>query len=105
MFGPAKTFADYDELLSDSSIDAVIVAVADQFHVPMAIRAIEAGKHVFERLRDISRTHPRVHGQVGTMRRFDPGIAFAQAFIRDEIGELLALKAWYCDSVYRYHGN
>ncbi|MGA7391881.1 MAG: Gfo/Idh/MocA family oxidoreductase [Terrimicrobiaceae bacterium] len=114
MFGPAKTFADYDELLSDSSIDAVIVAVADQFHVPMAIRAIEAGKHVLvekpmgvgvgecERLRDISRTHPRVHVQVGTMRRFDPGIAFAQAFIRDEIGELLALKAWYCDSVYRY---
>ncbi len=114
IFGPAKTFADYDALLSDSSIDAVIVAVADQFHVPMAIRAIEAGKHVLvespwgvgvgecERLRDISRTHPRVHVQVGTMRRFDPGIAFAQAFIRDEIGELLALKAWYCDSVYRY---
>ena len=36
------------------------------------------------------------------MRRFDPGIAFAHDFIRDEIGQLLALKAWYCDSIYRY---
>jgi predicted dehydrogenase len=114
MFGPAKTYLDYDELLADSSVDAVIVAVADQFHVPMAIRAIEAGKHVLvekpmgvgvgecERLRDVSRHHPGIHLQVGTMRRFDPGIAFAQTFIREEIGELLALKAWYCDSVYRY---
>jgi len=40
--------------------------------------------------------------QVGTMRRFDPGIAFARDFVRDEIGELVALKAWYCDSAYRY---
>ena len=36
------------------------------------------------------------------MRRFDPGIAFAREFVRDEIGELIALKAWYCDSAYRY---
>jgi len=36
------------------------------------------------------------------MKRFDPGIAFAHRFIQEEIGELLALKAWYCDSTYRY---
>jgi predicted dehydrogenase len=40
--------------------------------------------------------------QVGNMKRFDPGIAFAHQFIREEIGQLLALKAWYCDSTYRY---
>jgi hypothetical protein len=40
--------------------------------------------------------------QVGTMRRFDEGIAFARDFIRDELGELFALKAWYSDSAYRY---
>ena len=49
----------------------------------------------------------RVHAsgltlQVGTMRRFDPGISFARDFVREEIGELIALKAWYCDSAYRY---
>src|SRR3954471_2737304 len=30
---PAKTFADFDAMLADPAIDAVIVAVADQFHV------------------------------------------------------------------------
>jgi predicted dehydrogenase len=36
------------------------------------------------------------------MKRFDPGIAFAKRFVDEEMGELLALKAWYCDSTYRY---
>ena len=114
MFEPTKSFSDYEALLADKNVDAVVVAIADQFHVPMAVKAIEAGKHVLvekpmgvsvgecERLRDVAHAHPGIHVQVGTMRRFDPGIAFAQEFIRDEIGELLALKAWYCDSVYRY---
>lgn len=114
VFEPKKTFTDYDAMLADENVEAVIVAIADQFHVPMAIRAVEACKHVLvekpmgvnvaecERLRDAVRAQPSVHVQVGTMRRFDPGIAFAHDFIRDEIGQLLALKAWYCDSIYRY---
>jgi len=40
--------------------------------------------------------------QVGNNRRFDPGATFAQQFIRNEIGQLLALKSNYCDSTYRY---
>ena len=114
VFQPKKTLSDYDAMLADEQVEAVIVAIADQFHVPMAIRAIEAGKHVLvekpmgvnvaecERLRDAVRARPGIRVQVGTMRRFDPGIAFAHDFIRDEIGQLLALKAWYCDSIYRY---
>jgi predicted dehydrogenase len=33
-------------MLADDQVDAVIVAVADQFHVPLSIKAIQAGKHV-----------------------------------------------------------
>ncbi|HEY0793687.1 MAG TPA: Gfo/Idh/MocA family oxidoreductase [Chthoniobacterales bacterium] len=114
VFEPAKTFTDYGALLEDMGVEAVIIAIADQFHVAAAIQALERGKHVLiekplgvnvaegERLRHSVRAHPGLHLQVGTMRRYDPGIAFAHAFIRDEIGALLALKAWYCDSVYRY---
>jgi len=40
--------------------------------------------------------------QVGTMRRFDPNIAYARDFIAEQIGEVLAMRAWYCDSTYRY---
>ena len=43
---PQVTYGDYDEMLADPLVDAVIVAVADQFHVAMALKAIEAGKHV-----------------------------------------------------------
>ena len=40
--------------------------------------------------------------QVGNNRRFDPGIAFARKFIAEEMGQRIALKSWYYDSVYRY---
>ena len=110
---PTTTFADYDAMLADEQVDAVIVAVADQFHVPLSIRALEAGKHVLvekpmattvedaEALLDAARTHDRVV-LVGHEKRYDPGVAYAHDFIRDEIGELIGLKHWYCDSTYRY---
>jgi predicted dehydrogenase len=110
---PRKAYGDYDAMLSDPNVDAVIVAIADQFHVPMAIKALEAGKHVLvekpmgvtveecECLRDVAEASGLVL-QVGTEKRFDEGIAFARNFIREEMGEMIALKAWYCDSTHRY---
>jgi predicted dehydrogenase len=100
-------------MLADPGLDAVIVAIADQFHVAAATQALEAGKHVLVEkpmgvsvpecaalCRTVAQTGLTL--QVGTMRRFDPGIAFAERFVREEIGELVALKAWYGDSAYRY---
>ncbi len=43
-----------------------------------------------------------VHVQVGHMKRFDAGIAYAQDFIQQKIGDILALKAWYGDNTHRY---
>jgi predicted dehydrogenase len=110
---PARTFTDYAAMLADPAVDGVIVAVADEFHVPAALQALDAGKHVLvekpmgvsvaecEALcREVSATGLTL--QVGTMRRFDAAIAFARAFVREQLGELIALKAWYCDSAYRY---
>jgi predicted dehydrogenase len=110
---PRVAYRDYDQLLADPNIDAVVVAIADQFHVAAAKRAIEAGKHVLvekplgvsveevEELQGLVRASGLIL-QVGTMKRFDPGIAFARRFIAEEMGQLLALKAWYCDSTHRY---
>jgi len=110
---PKKVYGDYDAMISDPDVDAVIVAIADQFHVPVALRALEAGKHVLvekpmgvsveecEDLRDAARASGLVV-QVGTEKRFDEGIAFARDFIREQMGEMIALKAWYCDSTHRY---
>src|SRR5437867_9977767 len=43
---PQVTYLDYDEMLADPQVEAVIVATADQFHVQAARKAIAAGKHV-----------------------------------------------------------
>jgi predicted dehydrogenase len=110
---PNRTFTDYGEMLADPDVDAVIVATSDEFHVPAALQALEAGKHVLvekplgvgvaealelrRRTRDTGLTL-----QVGTMRRFDEAIRYARDFIATEMGQVFALKAWYCDSTYRY---
>ena len=110
---PKVTYDKLEQMLDDPQVEAVIIATADQFHVPLCLQAVAAGKHVLvekplginieecERLKAEAAKSKLVF-QIGNNRRFDPGIAFAQKFIRDEIGELMALKAWYCDSTYRY---
>jgi predicted dehydrogenase len=111
--GPRTAYADYDAMLADPKVEAVIVAIADQFHIAAALKAIDAGKHVLvekplgttiescRELRDTAAAAKLVV-QVGNNRRFDPGIAFAQKFIAGEMGQRIAVKSWYYDSVYRY---
>src|SRR6476619_4759163 len=43
---PQVTYRDYAAMLADPQVDAVIIGVADQFHVPLARQAIAAEKHV-----------------------------------------------------------
>jgi predicted dehydrogenase len=112
-YRPAKTYLDYDRMLADPELEAVIVATSDAFHVEASKRALAAGKHILcekpigvsvEEVESLA-TAVRASGkvlQVGHMKRFDPGLESARDFVRDEIGELLALKAWYCDSTHRY---
>jgi predicted dehydrogenase len=110
---PDAAYSKFDEMLADPQVEAVIIAVADQFHVPLSLQAVAAGKHVLvekplgvaieecESLRQGLRETKLVF-QIGNNRRFDPGIAFARQFILGELGQMMAFKAWYCDSTYRY---
>ena len=110
---PKVVYKNFDDMLADAAVEAIIIGVADQFHVPLVKKALEAGKHVLvekplgvnveecEQLRDTVAASKLVV-QVGNNRRFDPGIAFAADFIKKEIGQMLAMRAWYCDSTYRY---
>jgi predicted dehydrogenase len=41
-----KIFVDYEKMLQDSEIDAVIIATPNYLHTPMAISALEYGKDV-----------------------------------------------------------
>lgn len=43
----AKSYTDYEKLLADKSIDAVIIATPLYLHYPMAVSALAAKKHVY----------------------------------------------------------
>ncbi len=113
LWEPQVAYRDYQQLLADPQVEAIVIGVADQFHVPLSLAALAAGKHVLvekplgtqieecERLRDAVQESGLVL-QIGNNRRFDPGIAYAAKFVREEIGERMSFKAWYYDSVYRY---
>lgn len=112
-YSAEKIFTDYDAMLADESVEAVIIATSDAFHVPASCRALAAGKHVFcekpiavsvEEVEELQASVEKAGKvlQIGHMLRFDPGVQSAHDFIRDEMGQMMALKAWYCDSTHRY---
>jgi predicted dehydrogenase len=45
-FGAEKVYGDPADLLADPEIEAVLISVPNRFHEPIAVRALEAGKHV-----------------------------------------------------------
>ncbi len=45
--GVKQTFTDYNELLKQPTIDAVLISLPTHLHAPCAISAAEEGKHVF----------------------------------------------------------
>lgn len=110
---PRAAYRRLEQMLADPQVEAVLIATADQFHVPLCRQAIAAGKPVLvekplgvtieegEHLRQEVRDRGVVF-QVGNNRRFDPGIAFARDFVEQQLGELIAFRGWYCDSTWRY---
>ncbi len=110
---PLRDFADYDTMLADPELEAVIIATSDAFHVEAARRALQAGKHVLcekplaTGIEEAEGLGTALEGtglvlQVGHMKRFDAGLEAAKAFIDTGMGAMVALKAWYCDSTHRY---
>src|SRR5690554_5893032 len=41
-----KAYDDFDKMLAQSDLDAIIVATPNRFHAPQTIAALKAGKHV-----------------------------------------------------------
>lgn len=79
-----KIYDNEDALLADKEIDAVFVLTSDPLHCTMALKAIEAGKHVLiekplcmnsadiRKLIVAQEKHPGTQAMVGYMRRFSP---------------------------------
>ena len=110
---PRVAYHEFAAMLADPQVEAVILGVADQYHVPLCLQALAASKHVLvEKPLGVSveecqalASRCRECGlvlQIGHNRRFDPGVAFARRFVVEELGQMLSFKAWYYDSTLRY---
>ena len=105
-FGITTALTDTAELLARDDIDAVVITAPDRFHFPLAMQALQAGKHVLVE-KPLTSTSAEgvelaalVEGsglvlQVGAMKRHDPGLQWAHAFTQHSLGELRSFTAWY----------
>lgn len=112
-YSPRKVFHDFDAMLADPALQAVVIGVGDQFHVPLSLKALAAGKHVLvEKPIGVSvEESAELCGivdasglvlQIGHNRRFDPGVQFAHQFVTADMGLMQSYKGWYYDSTSRY---
>lgn len=99
-----KTYDDYHAILSDKSIDAVIISTPDHWHAQPAIEAAFAGKDIYLQKptsltvsegRLLSNVVNRKHVilQVGTQQRSMPQFRIAAELVRNgRIGRLQTVK-------------
>jgi len=100
-----KKYADFRKLLEDKSVDTVSIATPDHWHTPIALWALEAGKHVYVEkpgshnvreanlLVKAARRH-RKCVQHGTQRRSEGDHIEAMRQLRDGIiGKVYMVKA------------
>ncbi len=107
---PVQVVSDFRRVLDDKHVDAVSLATPDHWHAPMAIMAMQAGKHVY--IEKPSGHNPREdelivaaahkyqkHVQLGTQRRSGPRFFEAiQALKEGTIGTPYLARTWYANT-------
>lgn len=89
------TTTDYQEILKDKEIDAVLIATRHDLHTKIAVEAAQAGKNIFfekpvamtpEELQSIEKAiaETGVHLMIGYNRRYSPIVAQAKRFITQQ---------------------
>ena len=96
---------DYQALLANPAVEAVVIASPAPFHVELIVAAAQAGKAVFcekpiaHSLADADRAIEAVRAsgmpfQIGFQRRFDRGFAAARNLVdRGELGQIQLLRS------------
>lgn len=104
-----RTTADFEEILADDSVDALLCAAPNHWHAPAAVLACAAGKHVYvekpcshnpyegELLVAASRKHGRCV-QMGNQRRSSPSLQTAMNMLHEgRIGDVHYSRSWYAN--------
>ena len=104
--GVARTTTNPESLADDPDVDAVAIGVPNAYHLPLALRFLEAGKHVLlekpmamnaaegERIRAAAKEHDR-RLLIGHMWRFDPEARFLRRAVKDGLlGKIIKTKGY-----------
>ncbi len=94
------TYGNYEELLANKDVDAVVISTPDHWHALIAIRAVQAGKDVYlqkpasltiaegRALSDAVHRSGRIF-QIGSQQRSSPQFRYAAELVRNgRIGQL-----------------
>lgn len=100
-----KAYSNYNDLINDENIDAIVIATPTILHQDIAVKAANMGKHIFcekpmamnpeecEVMIEAAQRN-KVNLQIGFMRRFDRGFKEAkQRILQGEIGDLVSVKS------------
>ncbi|NOX66691.1 MAG: Gfo/Idh/MocA family oxidoreductase, partial [Chlorobi bacterium] len=103
-----KYYGSYEELLQDGEIEAVYIPLPNHLHVPWAIKALEAGKHVLvekpvglssleaEKLLEESRRHPNLKIMEAFMYRHHPQWIKVKELIESgAIGKVKTIQSFF----------
>ena len=118
----AKVYEDYRKLLDqEKSVDAVVMAPGQRWHVPMAKRAMQAGKHVFcekplahscaqaREIRELAKQLPKLATQVGSQggasETFRRSMEVIQAGVLGSIREVHVWMDRGCERSRNYDKN
>ncbi|MCJ7789361.1 MAG: Gfo/Idh/MocA family oxidoreductase [Candidatus Atribacteria bacterium] len=106
--GIEKAYGSYEELLADCDVDAVYLPLPNHLHVPWAIKALKAGKHVLcekplglnaaeaQELLEASRKFPRLKVMEAFMYRHHPQWQWVKKRVSEgKIGELRTIQSFF----------
>jgi len=108
LLGIPKTYGTYEALLLDDTIDAVYIPLPNHLHVPWAIKALEANKHVLcekpiglgseeaKQLQQAALQKPGLKVTEAFMYRFHPQWLQAKKLVEaGSIGELKTIQSFF----------
>ena len=108
-----KSYGSYEDLLADEEIDAIYNPLPNHLHVPMTMKALEAGKHVLcekpiamnmneaEALQSKAKAFPELKVMEAFMYRFHPQWEIVKRWLDEgRIGELKTIH-----SVFTYYND
>lgn len=117
MLGVTRVYTNFEDMVVDSSLDAISISSPSAFHCKQIELALKSGKHVFcekpmgvtvEECKEVEKVveaNPNKVFMLGFMRRFDSSYASAKAMVdAGEIGNVFMIRSYSQDPISAIEG-